>query len=541
MNRKPIVLIDNYDSFTYNIYQMISELLLEESDLELKVFRNDEITMDDLIGMSPTGLIISPGPGIPADAGISVDAVRQFAGKIPILGICLGHQAIAEAFGGKIIQARSIVHGKAGAINIDGKGVLRNLSNPCLFTRYHSLAVDAASLPEELEISAWAEDGEIMGLRHREWIVEGVQFHPESIGSPQGERLLANFLHWRREPLEIQGLFSKVISGVDLEQGEAVAFMNELTEGNLPEAVIGGMLTALAAKGYCPEELAGFASVLVEKCRPVEMDIENKDLLDTCGTGGDGKHTFNISSFAALIAAACGAKVAKHGNRSVSSKSGSTDFFNALGIPTDMSPSSAMACVAEEGFAYFAAPLYHGSMRHAGPVRQALKVKTIMNCIGPLANPAGAAYRIIGVYDETLLPMMARAAKALGVKRILCVHSKDGLDEVSPAAPTAMFMIDENGIETESVFNPENINIRNIRTEDLAGGDASENARLALNLIRGTGQRALREAVCLNAGAALFIANMADSIADGYEQAKAALDDGRVAKKMEALRKWTGP
>ncbi|RLW68989.1 MAG: anthranilate phosphoribosyltransferase, partial [spirochete symbiont of Stewartia floridana] len=403
MNRKTIVLIDNYDSFTYNIYQMVSSLLVEESGLELKVFRNDEIAMEDLVGMAPAGLIISPGPGLPADAGISVDAVRQFAGKIPILGICLGHQAIAEAFGAKIIQAKSIVHGKSDAIIIDGKGVLRNLSNPCLFTRYHSLAVDAASLPEELEVSAWAEDGEIMGLRHREWIVEGVQFHPESIGSPQGERLLANFLHWRRNPLESQRLLSKVISGADLEQDEAAAFMNELTEGNLTEAVIAGMLTALAAKGYCPEELAGFASVLVEKCRPVEM--EKTDLLDTCGTGGDGRHTFNISSFSALIAAACGAKVAKHGNRSVSSKSGSTDFFNALGIPTDMSPASATACLAEEGFAYFAAPLYHGSMRYAGPVRQALKVKTIMNCIGPLANPAGAAYRIIGVYDETLLPM----------------------------------------------------------------------------------------------------------------------------------------
>lgn len=530
-----IALIDNYDSFTYNIYQMISRLIEDDPSLDLQVFRHDEVSIEELRDLPLGRLIVSPGPGIPSEAGISVAAIKAFAGEVPILGVCLGHQAIAEAFGGEIVQAKAIVHGKVEPISIDGKGVLRNLPNPCRFTRYHSLAVNPSTVPPELEVSARAADGEIMGLRHKKWPIEGVQFHPESIGSEHGERLFANFLHWRREPLNLPGLLTKVISGTNLNRDEAAAFMDELTEGAVQDSFIAGMLTALAAKGYAHDELAGFVSVLADKCRPVKLGIQG--VLDTCGTGGDGKHTFNISSFSALIAASCNAAVAKHGNRSVSSQSGSTDFFDALGIPTDLTPEGIAASVADEGFAYMAAPLYHGAMRHAGPVRRALRVKTIMNCLGPLANPAGADYQLIGVFDDGLLPVMARAAKALGVKRVLCVRSEDGLDEISPAAPTKMFMIDESGVETETSFNPESLGISGYRVEDLVGGDGAENARIAWEILRGAGPPALREAVCLNAGAALFIAALAESIADGYKQAKDALDDGRVEKKVNALRK----
>ena len=215
-----IALIDNYDSFTYNIYQMISQIIDDDPDEEVRIFRNDEISLKELVDLKPDRLIISPGPGTPSDAGISVEAIRTFAGRIPILGVCLGHQCLAEAFGGEIVQAKNIVHGKVEPIEVDGKGVLRNLPNPCSFTRYHSLAVDPSSVPEELEVTARSADGEIMGLRHQTLPIEGVQFHPESIGSQFGERLLANFLHWRREPLDHQGLLNRVISGVDLTREE---------------------------------------------------------------------------------------------------------------------------------------------------------------------------------------------------------------------------------------------------------------------------------------------------------------------------------
>ena len=533
VSKNLIIIIDNYDSFTYNIYQMMGTLVNDDPDTELKVIRNDAVSVDDLKKMHPAKLIISPGPGTPSDAGISVEAIKTFAGEIPILGVCLGHQAIAEAFGGRIIQARAIVHGKSEEIRIDGKGVLRNLPNPCKFTRYHSLAAELESLPKDLEVTAWAGDGEIMGLRHKEWPVEGVQFHPESIGSDGGLRLLANFLNWRREPLDRPGLLNKVVGGGILTRNEASAFMDELTDGALEQAFIAAMLTAMAVRGPTPAELAGCASVLRNKCRQVHLDMAG--VLDTCGTGGDGRHTFNISSLSALVAASAGAAVAKHGNRSVSSLSGSTEFYSELGIPVDLSPHQVEESVKKHGFAYMAAPLFHGAMRHAAPVRRAMGIKTIMNCIGPLSNPAGVDYQLIGVYAESLVPAMARAARALGVKRVMCVHSKDGLDEISPAAPTTMFFIDEDGQETESQFDPKNLDIKDIHTEDLVGGNAAGNARTAMQIIKGEGPAAVREAVCLNAGAALFTASHAGSIEEGYNMAKKALTEGKTEAKIREI------
>jgi len=541
-DKRFIAIIDNYDSFTYNIYQMISQLIADNPDEEVKVFRNDEITVAELEKLNPGRLIISPGPGTPSDAGISVEAIKAFAGKVPILGVCLGHQCLAEAYGGDIVQARNIVHGKVEPIEVDGAGVLRNLPNPGYFTRYHSLAVDPTSVPEVLEVTSRSADGEIMGLRHRTLPIEGVQFHPESIGSESGERLLANFLNWRREPLDRPGLLNKVTAGGNLSRDEAAAFMDELTDGSLEDAWIAGMLTALSSKGITADEVAGCVSVLVEKRRPVELprDAVSGGILDTCGTGGDGLHTFNISSFSALLASSCGATVAKHGNRAVSSKSGSTEFYAALGISVDLDAQGVAESVASEGFGYMAAPLFHGAMRYAGPVRKVLGVKTIMNTLGPLANPAGADFQLIGVFDDALLPVMARAAKMLGVKRVWTVHSLDGLDEISPGAPTKIFRIDEKGVESEELFDPSTLGISGFSVDDLAGGNGAENARAARELLRGGGVPALREAVCLNAGAALAVAGIAADIGDGYRQAKAALDDGRAAAKVEALSKRAG-
>jgi anthranilate synthase/aminodeoxychorismate synthase-like glutamine amidotransferase len=184
-----ICVIDNYDSFTYNLVQM-----LQCMNQEVCVFRNDQVSLAAIEGNRPFGLVISPGPGTPSQAGISVEAIRHFGLKIPVLGVCLGHQAIAEAFGGKVIRAGRIMHGKTSEIFHDGRTIFGELANPFTATRYHSLMVDKSSLPEELEISAWTDQGEIMGLRHRELRVEGVQFHPESILTRAGERMLRNFI-----------------------------------------------------------------------------------------------------------------------------------------------------------------------------------------------------------------------------------------------------------------------------------------------------------------------------------------------------------
>ena len=184
-----ILMVDNYDSFTYNLVQYLGEL-----GADVEVHRNDAITLDEIAARRPDGIVISPGPCTPKEAGVSVPVIERFAGQIPILGVCLGHQAIGAALGGAIVRAPRIMHGKTSPIHHDGRGVFRELSNPFAATRYHSLVIDRATLPAELEVSAWTDEGEIMGVRHRSLPVEGVQFHPESILTLEGKRLLQNFL-----------------------------------------------------------------------------------------------------------------------------------------------------------------------------------------------------------------------------------------------------------------------------------------------------------------------------------------------------------
>ena len=442
-----IVLIDNYDSFTYNIFQVISDL----TDEEIRVIRNDEIDLAGLKKLNPDKLIISPGPGRPEEAGVSVEAIKAFAGQVPLMGVCLGHQSMAYAFGGKIIQAQRIVHGKTEPVTHDGKGLFRGLSQQSVFTRYHSLAVEEASLPESFEITARTPDGEIMGIRHKEFIMEGVQFHPESIGADEGRKLLANFLRYKRGPMPGKELLTKLLEREDLTRDEAADFMDELIEGTLNEAYTAAVLTALNAKGIAPEEVAGCAGILKAKKKKVDVSCEPIDIV---GTGGDELGTFNISSFSALIAAACGVPVAKHGNRAVSSKSGAADFYRELGINLNLSPERAAEMVEKEKFAFLFAPQFHAAMRFAAPVRRAMGIKTIMNLLGPLVNPAETPYQLVGVYKTELCPIMARAAHMLGVKRVMAVHSSDGLDEMTLSGPNRIFFIDEEGNEEDYTFDP---------------------------------------------------------------------------------------
>ncbi len=524
-----IALIDNYDSFTYNIYQEIS-LLTDES---VRVFRNDKIDLEELIKLEPGTLIISPGPGRPSEAGISLAAVKYFSGKIPILGVCLGHQVIAECFGGEIVQADRIVHGKVEPISLDGCGLFRNLPATAEFTRYHSLAAKRSSLPDCLEITAESSDKEIMGIRHKEFPVEGVQFHPESIGCLDAGRLiLKNFLRYKLKPLDKKALLGKIQDGKDLTFDEASYFMDELTEGSLDPAFTAAVFSALNCKGITAEEIAGCAAVLKKKKLPVTA---SSPVLDTCGTGGDGKHTFNISSLAALMAAAAGVKVAKHGNRAVSSKSGSADFYRELGIRYQFSPDQSEELLNREGFAFLFAPLFHRAMAYAAPVRREMGVKTIMNLLGPLVNPAEAEYQLIGVYSDELCPIMAKAAKITGALRVMTVHSSDGLDEISPAAPSRLFMIDEKGIETDTIFNPAENGITGYSVNDLRGGGAEENAETAWRIINGEGSEAIKTACLLNAGAALMLAGDAGSIMEGYQTVSRLLAEGKVKGKVRSL------
>ena len=524
-----IAIIDNYDSFTYNLFQYVSSITAEE----VRVFRNDRIEVDELRRLQPAAIIVSPGPGRPEDAGVSVAAIKALAETVPILGVCLGHQSIGAAFGAAIVSARRIVHGKTDTITLDGRGLFRGLPPQAEFTRYHSLVIDRDTLSPEFEVTATSSDGEVMGMRHRQLPIEGVQFHPESIASPHGMQLLANFLDYRREPFPYREVLADLLAGDDQTMERAALVMEEVTEGRLSTTRLAALLIALAAKGYTAEEVAGFASVLKRKKVALRHD---SPVVDTCGTGGDGLETFNISSLAALVAAACGAKVAKHGNRGVSSPTGSADFYTALGIPSGLSADQSAQLLSRTGFAFMFAPTYHGAMRHAAPVRAELGVKTVMNLLGPLVNPAEAEHQLIGVYDGALAVTVAQAARLLGVRRVLVAHGEDGLDELSVTAPTQMVEIGEDGRLREWALEPSACGMELSSLADLKGGSAVENASLAEQLLAGGGPSALADAVALNAGAALYVAGIAADIPAGVTVARRALTDGTAQAKLAEIR-----
>ena len=349
-----ILLIDNYDSFTYNLYQYIGEIYEP-----VKVIRNDEITIEEIEALAPDAIVISPGPGYPKSAGISIDAVRHFAGKIPILGICLGHQAIGEAFGGDIILAREPVHGKTATITVDTSvPIFAGVPERLTVARYHSLIINDATLPEELEVIAKTDDGEIMAVAHREYPVYGLQFHPESIMTKHGKRILRNFItRIAKLPAKaqdntqmqipvsersvLQPFIRKVIDSADLDRSEAESAMECIMDGAATDAQIGSLLTALRMKGETVEEITGFALAMRKKAE----SVESSQAIDIVGTGGDLANTFNISTTAAFVAAGAGLTVAKHGNRSVSSRSGSADVLEALGVKINTSPEQAAECL----------------------------------------------------------------------------------------------------------------------------------------------------------------------------------------------------
>ena len=534
-----ILVIDNYDSFTFNVVQALECATKEE----IKIVRNDEVTVEQLASMNPSKLIVSPGPGNPGSAGICIEAIRFFAGKIPILGICLGHQAIGEAFGAKIVGAKFIKHGIIEEINLDGRGIFRTIGKSAKFTRYHSLVIDEATLPSDFEVTARAQDGDIMGIRHKSLPIEGVQFHPESIASQACLDLFKGFLNYRRDNLPVSEYLKQLIDEKKpLTREQASFFMENLTDGTMDEKATASILTAMAALGLpTADEMAGCAEALLKKKTPFPLQNTNANnnngLAEIVGTGGDGKGSFNISSMSALVAASCGQPVAKHGNRAVSSKSGAADFFENLGIKIMAEPEKTANLVEQTGFGFLMAPVYHAAMRFAAPVRKALGIKTIFNVLAPLLNPAGAEYEVLGVYSEDLMEDYARAAKALGAKRVMVIHSRDGFDEISPCQPTDVFQINEDGKEYRYVIEPSKFGIIGVSEEELEGGSGADNAKLAQEVLNGGGRKTIRAAVGLNAGAVLYLSGKAKTLKDGYDMALAALSSGSTLAKLHEIQK----
>lgn len=528
-----IAFIDNKDSFTFNIVQSLERV----SGDCVKVFRSEEASVEEIDAEKPSHIIIGPGPGTPQEAGISIEAIKHFAGKIPILGICLGHQAIGAAFGANIVGAKYIRHGIVEEIKTDGRGIFRNIGPKGNFTRYHSLVVEEKSLPPDFEISARAKDGDIMGIRHKSMVIEGVQFHPESIASEKGDALFKAFLNYSRENISHVLILNQLIDQKKpLSREQTANFISELTDGTMDEKIASSVLTAMASRGLpTADEMSGAAQVMLAK--KTKFPLESQGLAEIVGTGGDGKGSFNISSMSALVASSCGQAMAKHGNRAVSSKSGAADFFEALGINIMAKPEKTAELIKKTGFGFLMAPVYHSAMRFAAPIRKALGIKTIFNVLGPLLNPANAEFEVLGVYSKELLKDYAHAAKSLGAKRVMVVNSVDGYDEISPCAITNVYQIDEKGNENQYMIDPANFGITDADENELYGGNGMDNAKLALEVLNGGGRKTIRYAVGLNAGAVLYLCGKTRTLKDGYRMALDALDSGKALAKLKEIQK----
>ncbi|MGE5733979.1 MAG: anthranilate phosphoribosyltransferase [Acidobacteriota bacterium] len=331
-----------------------------------------------------------------------------------------------------------------------------------------------------------------------------------------------------------------------LSRAEAREAMAEVLAGSCTDAQIAAFLVALHMKGETVEEIVGFAEAIRAAAIPLEVvrnstvDVsgtERDALVDTCGTGGDASGTFNISTATALVVAGAGVRVAKHGNRSVTSKCGSADVMEALGVNINLPPTQIATCLDKVGIAFLFAPAMHSAMRYVQPARRELRLRTVFNLLGPLTNPARASAQVVGVYSSDLVEKLAEALSMLGLHRALVVHGHDGLDEVTITTSTRIAEVREGTVRSYEVT-PEEFKFERATMSDISGGDATENARIIRDVLKGT-PSARRDIVLLNAAAALVAASRANHLAEALPLAAASIDSGRAATKLEALVRFT--
>ncbi len=343
-----------------------------------------------------------------------------------------------------------------------------------------------------------------------------------------------------------EALHKIVVHRQSLTREEAREVMSQVLEGRATESQIGAFLAALHMKGETVEEIVGFAQAIRAAATPLHLkrdqalDVsgtERDALVDTCGTGGDASGTFNISTATALTVAGCGVRVAKHGNRSVTSKCGSADVVEALGVKLTLSPEQVSRCLEEIGIAFLFAPAMHSAMKFVQPVRRELRLRTVFNLLGPLTNPANASAQVVGVYSEALVEKLAEALAQLGLRRALVVHGSDGLDEITISGPTKVAEVRDGTVRVYSVA-PEDFGLTRAPLEAISGGDAETNAEIVRDVLEGK-TSARRDVVLLNSAASLVAASRVDTIAEGIPAAAKSLDEGAARAKLQALVEFT--
>lgn len=337
--------------------------------------------------------------------------------------------------------------------------------------------------------------------------------------------------------VNLAALIARIASRADLSLEDAENAFVEVMEGRATPVQVSALLVALRVKGERPSEIAGGVRALRRAMHPVPAP-EDWTLVDTCGTGGGAVTTFNISTAAALVAAGAGVRIAKHGNRSFSSRCGSADVLEALGVRIELTPDQMGAVLAQAGIVFMFAPLVHPAMRHVAPVRRELAMPTIMNVLGPLANPAGARRQVVGVSHPLLLELIAGGLQELNHERALVVHGEPGLDEFSPLGTTTVIELRDGKLERYE-FHPDELGVSEMDGKDLAGADPAENARVLRAILSGELHGAARVATTINAGAAIYLADLAGSLKEGWQKAEQALSAGKGLQALESLRKIT--
>jgi anthranilate phosphoribosyltransferase len=333
-------------------------------------------------------------------------------------------------------------------------------------------------------------------------------------------------------PQDLRSAIKKVAAGEILNQREAADAFELIISGGATDAQIGALLMGMHVRGETVDEIAGAARVLRAKAVPVRAP---EGAIDTCGTGGDAKGTHNISTCTAFVVAGAGVPVAKHGNRSISSRSGSADVLSALGVNLECKPETIARCIEECGLGFMFAPAHHAAMRHVAKVRSELAVRTIFNLLGPLANPAATKYQVVGVFDEKWVEPIANVLGMLGVERAWVVHGADGMDELTTTTVSHVAVLDRGKVSTFNI-SPRNAGLAEAKPEDLIGGDAAENAAHIRAVLQGN-QGPLRDIVLLNVAAALLVAGKAKTLRDGVALAAESIDSGKAISVLEALVK----
>ncbi|ACO04266.1 MAG TPA: anthranilate phosphoribosyltransferase [Persephonella sp.] len=335
----------------------------------------------------------------------------------------------------------------------------------------------------------------------------------------------------------IKEYIRKITEGKDLSADEMKDLFNILMEGQATDAQIGAVLIGLKMKGESVEEISSAAQIMREKAVKVPVKDRSR-LIDTCGTGGDKVDTFNVSTITAFVIAGAGVKVAKHGNRSVSSKCGSADIMEALGVKIDLSPEQAAEAIDRIGLGFLFAPVYHPAMKNVIRQRREIGVRTIFNILGPLSNPAGAKYQLLGVYDKDLVEPVARVLSLLGIERAYVVHGMEGLDEVSITTDTMVAEVDGGDISVYSV-KPEDFGIERASLDDIRGGDLDFNLQIALDILEGKDRSRKTDFVSLNAGFAFHAVGVVDSVKEGIELAKETIYSKKAYEILEKLREYS--